>query len=313
MSRVILVTGATGKQGGAVINALLSETRYKPIILAVTRDSESPQAQSLAAKSPYIKLVQGNLDDVPALFKEAQRVSSEPVWGVYSVQSSLGRGITVDSEVRQGKAMIDESLAAGVQHFVYSSVERGGDAESWDNPTTVPHFQSKYQIEHHLRDAAQGRSMTWTILRPVAFMDNLAPGFPTKVFLAALRNQMGEKPNQWVATRDIGIFAAKAFEDPEHWNHRAVGLAGDELTFEQLSLSFEKATGHPVPVAYGVFGGVLTYLVSEVRVMLQWFVEHGYRADVASRRKENPDMLTMQQWLINESGFYTKHRAAAHA
>ncbi|KAI1773610.1 NAD(P)-binding protein [Hypoxylon cercidicola] len=311
MSKVILVTGATGKQGSAVISALLNRDASKVTILAVTRDVSSTNATRLAQKSSSIKLVQGNLNDVPALFQEARKVHPQPIWGVYSVQISVGPGVTLESEVAQGKTLIDESVKAAVKHFVYSSVERGGDDASWINPTPIPHFQSKYQIERHLREATglgkPGAGMGWTVLRPVAFMDNLAPGFPTKVFLAALHNHMGNKPMQWVATSDIGVFVAKAFAEPEHWNRRAVGLAGDELSWSQLNASFTKATGSPAPVSYWFFGSALTYMVTEVSLMIQWFASDGYKADVRARRKDHPEMLTMEKWLAKESSFETTH------
>lgn len=232
MSKVLLITGATGKQGGAVIDALLNLQSSALTILAVTRNATGGGAKKLTQKSPAIKIVQGDLDDCTALFDEAQRVESRPIWGVYSVQISMGKGVTMESEVAQGKALIDESLKRGVKHFVYSSVERGGDEHSWQNPTPIPHFQSKYHIENYLRDVAsknpQGQGMGWTILRPVAFMDNLAPGMPTKVFLAAMNNYLQGKSTQWIATKDIGVFAAKAFDDPEKWNKRAV-VSWDEI------------------------------------------------------------------------------------
>ncbi|XXH04337.1 hypothetical protein Hte_010751 [Hypoxylon texense] len=312
MPKVILVTGATGKQGSAVISALLNQDASKFTILAVTRDASSASATRLAQKSPSIKLVQGNLDDVPTLFREARRVHpQQSIWGVYSVQISVGKGVTLESEVAQGKALIDESIKASVKHFVYSSVERGGDDASWDNPTPVPHFQSKYHIERHLRDATgpgkPGAATGWTILRPVAFMDNLAPGFPTRVFMAALHNHLGggDKPMQWVAASDIGVFAAKAFADPARWDRRAVGLAGDELSWRQLDAAFAEATGSPAPTSYWFFGSALTYVVTEVALMIGWFASDGYKADVRARRKDHPDMLTMEKWLVKESAFET--------
>jgi uncharacterized protein YbjT (DUF2867 family) len=170
MSKTILVTGATGKQGGAVIDALVSQPDQSYTILAVTRDANSSSAQKLLKKSSSVKLVEGNLDDVPALFSAASKISS-PIWGVYSVQVSQGKGVTQEGEIRQGKAVIDEALKNGVEMFVYSSVERGGDEKSWDNETPIPHFQSKYHLERYLREKAEGTEMSWTVLRPVAFMD----------------------------------------------------------------------------------------------------------------------------------------------
>lgn len=162
MSKAILITGATGKQGGAVIDALAGKPGFT--LLAVTRNPSGSSAQKLIAKADNIKVVQGDLDDVPGMFKNAGEVAKAPIWGVYSVQISMGKGVTFESEVIQGKAMVDESVKQGVKHFVYSSVERGGDEESWTNGTPIPHFQTKQILDNYLRDNAG--QMGWTILRP---------------------------------------------------------------------------------------------------------------------------------------------------
>ncbi|KAI1747878.1 hypothetical protein F4782DRAFT_551427 [Xylaria castorea] len=307
MAKVILVTGATGKQGSAVINALTTQKTEAFMILAATRDASSSAAKKLSSLYPSIKLVQGDLDEVPGLFREAQTVAEEPIWGVYSVQVSMGKGITPEGEIRQGTALIDESIKAGVKHFVYSSVERGGDKASWSNPTPIPHFRTKYNIEHHLREATgegkAGENMGWTILRPVAFMENITPGFQTKVFMTALHNWLGSKPMQWVATNDIGVFAGKAFTDPKNWNHKAVGLAGDELNFDEMSEWFQRVTGQPAPATFSFLGSALTFMVSELRVMIGWFSSDGYRADIKARRVDYPELLTFGRWLEELSPF----------
>ncbi|KAL1634128.1 hypothetical protein SLS56_002431 [Neofusicoccum ribis] len=309
MSRALLITGATGKQGGSVIDALLTRRTPDLTILALTRDAQSPSAARLAAKSPSIKLIQGDLNDVPALFATAQRAAAPAaLWGVYSVQASMGKGVTLEGEVRQGKALVDEAIRAGVAHFVYSSVERGGDARSWANATAVPHFETKHRVERHLRDAAAGAAsrMGWTVLRPAIFMENLQPGFAGKVFMTALRDTMGEKPLQWVATRDIGVFAAMAFEQPERWNGKAVGLAGDSLTFEQLSRTFQKVTGSPVGTTFGLLGKALKAGLAEVGTMVNWFKEEGYKADIPELRKVHPEMMDLETWLKTQSAFLNK-------
>lgn len=332
MSKALLITGATGKQGGAVIDALLNLNAQSPggipkyTILAVTRNTSSEASQRLLRKdASAIKLVEGNLDDIAGLFdsaRETLKLTTSPslqIHGVFSVQVSLGPGVTVQGEITQGKSLIDGAIANGVKHFVYSSVERGGDEHSWQNETPIPHFQSKYQIEHHLRDVTviktlassgagndgQQQHMEWTILRPVAFMDNLAPGMPTKVFLAALKNHLGEneKKLQWVATHDIGVFAAKAFDSPEEWKGRAVGLAGDELDMTELDRSFARATGEPAPMGFSFLGSFLTWAVTEMGLMIGWFKDEGYKADVEARRREYPRLLTMEKWLGERSGF----------
>ncbi|KAH9213512.1 hypothetical protein DL95DRAFT_164127 [Leptodontidium sp. 2 PMI_412] len=300
MSRALLISGATGKQGGAVIDALLARPSANFTILAVTRNSQSQAAKRLIAKSPMVKLIEGDLNAVPSLFSTAKTVAgSTPIWGVYSVQASMGKGVTLDGEVKHGMALIDESIKAGVKHFVYSSVERGGESRSWENPTPVPHFKTKHQIEQHLRDAtADGKSeMGWTILRPTAFMDSFEPGFGGKVFMTMLRDTLKHKPMQWVAVSDIGFFAAEAFENPEKWNHKAVGIAGDELTFAEMSKVFEKATGQPIGTTFGLLGKALKHGVQEVGAMVEWFKDEGYKANLAELKEVHPGLLNVEAYL----------------
>ena len=313
-AKPILITGATGKQGGAVLEQLASHPSSSQFVLcAVTRNTSSPASQRISSRYPKVLLVQGDLNDVPELFKSAQSTlksagKSTDIWGVYSVQISLGPGVTVEGEITQGNALIDESVAHGVKHFVYSSVDRGGNTKSFDNETPIPHFQSKFRIEKHLLEKAgsKGENMGWTILRPVAFMDNLEPGFKTKVFLAALRDTLKGKPLQWVSTDDIGIFAAKAFRDPDSWNARAEALAGDELTLEEMSGCYERVTGSPVPATYGFFGSALMYAVKELNIMITWFATDGYGANISELKKEEPQLCGFERWLRERSGWKTQ-------
>lgn len=85
MSRAVLITGATGKQGGAVIKALLKANADFEI-LALTRDAQSASAQRLLKQSPKIKLVTGNLDATENIFSKAKEATKAPIWGVFSVQ-----------------------------------------------------------------------------------------------------------------------------------------------------------------------------------------------------------------------------------
>lgn len=258
-------------------------------------------------------LIEGDLADVPGLFssaKAALRVSGKPeqIWGVYSVQVSMGKGDIVAQEIQQGCDLIDESIKEGVKHFVYSSVERGGNEKSFQTETPIPHFQTKYKIEHHLLEKAgkQGEVMGWTILRPVAFMENLSPDFKTKVFLTALRDTLKEKPLQWVSITDIGLFAAKAFRDPENWNARAEGLAGDELTFEEMSGCFERVTGSAAPQTFGMLGSALMWAVKELSTMITWFKTDGYKVDVQRLRGLEPALCDFERWLRERSDFVSK-------
>ncbi|KAK6833747.1 hypothetical protein PG987_008441 [Apiospora arundinis] len=138
--QTILVIGATGKQGGALIHHLLESSQVSQFnIVAITRDTQSSRAQKLSAL-PNVKILAGDLTNPDTIFEAAG-----PVWGVYSVQ------VNSDAEEAQGKALVDAAVLHGVKHFVYSSGDRGGPERSETNPTNVKNFAAKYHIEKHLQ------------------------------------------------------------------------------------------------------------------------------------------------------------------
>ncbi|KAI4871163.1 NAD(P)-binding protein [Hypoxylon rubiginosum] len=305
MSRAVLITGATGKQGGAVIKALLKANADFEI-LALTRDAQSASAQRLLKQSPKIKLVTGNLDATENIFSKAKEATKAPIWGVFSVQQAIGGSASSQTEEVQGKALIDSSLNNGVKHFVYSSVDRGG-AKSDDSPTEVPHFISKHNIEKHLYEKTSGGEMSWTILRPVAFFENLVPGFMGKVFSTSWKITLAkDRKLQLVATSDIGFFAAQALLKPDEYRNKKLSLAGDELTYEQFATIFKQKTGDSMPTTFEFVAGIINGMVKELGYMFKWFNNVGYDADIPSLRKINPEMKDFATWLEKESQFKTR-------
>ncbi|PTB77758.1 NAD(P)-binding protein [Trichoderma longibrachiatum ATCC 18648] len=298
MSRSLLITGATGRQGGAAIRALLSKNAdFK--LLAVTRDKTSPSAQKLASLSPKVTLLQGDLNKTDALFEQARDLTGSSPWGVFSVQALQPGAKGPPLEQAQGTSLIDSALKAGVKHFVYSSVDRHGE-KSFANPTDIPHFISKHNIEHHLVNATtKSHQMSWTILRPVAFMDNLDGGFLGKIFATAIRAKLspGNKPLQLVATEDIGEVAAEAFRRPDEYSGKAISLAGDEVTFQQLSDIFREKTGSPVPVTWDFMAKLVFAASKEMRTMFDFFEKEGYGADIAALRTQYPQLKDLRTWL----------------
>ncbi|KAM5349923.1 hypothetical protein ACJ41O_006428 [Fusarium nematophilum] len=294
MMRTLLITGATGKQGGAVIRSLLAE-KANFRILAVTRDPTSASAKRLADQSNNIKLVQGDLNDVEAIFGRARKIEPS-IWGVYSVQLPAMNKNGLVIEERQGKALVDAALQHGVEHFVYSSVDRGGE-RSIDNPTDIPHFISKHNIEHHLISKAQGSNMSWTILRPVAFMENFDGGFVGKVFATAWRIVVKSQPLQLIAADDIGVFGAKAFLDPATYADRAISLAGDELGYQQMANIFEGVTRAPVPVTWALVARLFLWLSKEPGTMFAFFEREGHGANTQELKKMHPGLMDLKTWL----------------
>lgn len=299
----ILVTGATGKQGGAVIKAILA----KPLpfdyqILALTRNTTSASAAALAS-NPNVELISGDLNDCNAIFEKAGGRGS--IWGVYLVTvPDMKKKGGEDLEVKQGKNLVDASVLYDAKHVVFSSVDRGGNEASDVNATDIGHFVSKYHIENHLKAKSTGTGMTWTILRPVAFLENLMPNLFGRVFAAMWQN-MGDKKLQLVATRDIGLFAAQAFagNETDEFKNASISLAGDEVTQAQANEIFWKVKGRPMPRAYSFMGTLLQKAIPEVGTMFKWFVDVGYGADITHCKKLNGKMLDFETWLKEESAF----------
>ena len=292
-ARKLLITGATGKQGGAVVDALLSSsTPFQ--ILALTRNPSSAKAKALAAR-PNVTVVEGDPTSPAAIFE-----AHKPIYGVFLVTAFAPGKAAMEEQ--QATPMIDEALKNGVEHFVFTSVDRGGPVKSEGNPTNIPHFASKYRIEEQLKKKSAGTKMGWTILRPVAFMDNFVPGFQGKVF-ASMWADLGDKPLQLIATRDIGIFAAKAFANPEKYKGEAIALAGDELNLKQAKEVFKQSLGYDMPETFGFVGSAVRFMVKEMGLMFSWFKTDGYQAGIPELRKEEPTLQDFGTWLKESSAF----------
>lgn len=224
------------------------------------------------------------------------------------VQVAIGDGASVQSEERQGKALIDASIKRGVKHFVYSSVDRGG-ARSDNDATDVPHFANKHRIEQHLfSKAAESKTgMTWTVLRPVAFFENLVPGFLGKVFATSWEMTLKKEQNlQLIATSDIGIFAAEAFMQPDEYKGQKITLAGDELTYAQFKAIFAEKTGQNLPTTFRFLAGAINMIVKDLGIMFKWFRDVGYGADISGLRRARPQLKDFGTWLEKDSHFETR-------
>ncbi|MBV9615421.1 MAG: NmrA/HSCARG family protein [Ktedonobacteraceae bacterium] len=280
-NRTILVTGATGRQGGAVLRNLRARG-WK--VRALVRDPARPAAQQLAKNN--VELIQGDLFTSASL-EEALK----GVYGVFSVQTFAEHG--VGGEIIQGKLLADAARYAQVQHFVHSSVG-GAERESG-----VPHFESKWQVEKHIR----ALGLPATILRPVFFMDNFASSFGG---LIKQQNKLSlplhpETRLQLIATENIGSFAALAFEQPTDFLGKALEIAGDELSMTELAETFSRVMGRTITFVEQPMEQLLQSS-PENALMMQWFNEHGYQAMIPALRALCPSLLNVEAWL-RENGW----------
>lgn len=338
--------GATGRQGGAVLRELSNQLsapppqgQKKPKVLALTRKASAAKAQALLTQSPPLdldlELVEGDTQRPGEIF--AAHPDIDAVFCCTVPPDELAQTISLIDLIagRGPNGAAGTAQPLKVRRFVFSSVERGGDERSWTNRTDVPHFTSKHDIEQHLRSAWEEATAAaaaaaekngeqpppvfqYTVIRPVAFYDNLNPTTPFgSLFASLLATMPADTPLQMVSVRDVGAFAARALlcEDDAAFEAefagRATGLAGDELTHAQLRATFARvaaAAGLPpsqqqLPQSWWPVGRGARWAIALVGKMFDWFEREGYGVDLAELRRREPGLQDFETWLRESSKF----------
>jgi uncharacterized protein YbjT (DUF2867 family) len=286
---IVLVTGATGRQGGSVIRHMLTRGWR---LRALTRKPNERAAKSLAGQG--VEVVRGDLED-PSSLESALR----GVHGVYSVQDFWSVG--AKREVQQGKNLADAAKKAGVGHFVYSSV---GGAE---RNSGIDHWESKWEIEKHIRKLG----LPATMLRPTAFMENY---YIDQVEVGILKGKLmdpirADKPYQTIATDDIGALVALAFDRAKDFIGMELEIAGSELTNPQAAEVFSRVLGKRVKFQKLPMPMVRLVLGKEFYQMFRWLNTAGFRANIGELRKRYPE-VRLRTW---SSGFTTRGGTSAPA
>lgn len=263
----VVVTGSTGKQGGAVARGLLARGHK---VRAVTRDPNSSQAKSLA--NAGATLVTASLEDTTAITKALEGATS-----LFAMTTPFGGG--TDAETRQGIAAADAAKAAGI-HLVFTSV---GSA---NRQTGVPHFDSKYEVEKHIAKVGARA----TILAPVAFMENLyfaKEQLAQGIYASALPPA---RALAQVAVVDIGAVAVRVLEDAGRFMGKRFDLAGDELTGNDAMSILSRVTGHNFSYFQIPLDVVRQRMGNDAVKMYEWFDRVGFAVDRAALRREFPDI-----------------------
>jgi uncharacterized protein YbjT (DUF2867 family) len=271
--KTILITGATGSQGGAVARELVGKGFR---LRGLTRNPESDKAKELTALG--IELAKGDLDDEASL-----ESALAGAWGVYGVQNTWEAG--VEKEEEQGKRLARLAKRAGVAHFVYTSV---GSAQL---KTGIPHFDNKSRVEDVVRE--QGFA-SHVIFRPVFFMENVLGAW----FLQGDKLVAALKPDtkvQMISVKDIGRIEAQGFTRAAELKGREIDLAGDSVSMKQAAQVLSEVLARPIEL--------VTIPIDAVRqsnqdfaLMLQWFEDVGYSADIAKLDAEFGKSLRFAEW-----------------
>ena len=275
-SRVILVAGATGTQGGAVARELVSRG-YS--VRGLTRSPDSEASMALSALG--VQMVRGNFDDPASL-----DTALDGAYGAFSVQQY--RGVGVEGEISQSKAFADAAKRASIEHFVYTSVvfARLG--------TGVPQFESKREIEDYVRSL----DIPYSIVRPSGFMSNLEGA------REAANNGIYRTPfppefaPYFIAPADIGRFVAEAFDHPNEWIGRELDIAGEQMSYADLAATISRQLGTPV-VYEQIPWDEYTATATPVAISREtWYLQNSVVVDMDGLHREFPWLVSVEDYLI---------------
>jgi uncharacterized protein YbjT (DUF2867 family) len=274
----VLVTGATGKQGGALARLLIKRGHR---VHAFVRSPGSPAARELAQRGA--ELVPGDFDDPDSLEHAMREVDA-----VFAMATPFDAG-GLEGEVRHGRHLIDAAKIARVRHFLYSSVA-GADQE-----TGIPHFDTKHVVEGHLRQSG----LPYTIVAPVWFMENFlgpafAEGLHAGVLALALPPHQGL---QMVPMADLAAFCTRMLEWPDEFLGRRIEVASDEVTGEQAAALLSYVSGHKLRYEELALEAVRANSQDMGR-MFEWFHQVGYHAPISTLRRDYPEVgwHTFEDW-----------------
>ncbi len=265
----VLVSGATGRQGGAVARLLLEKGHR---VRALTRRPGSLQAESLRALGAEI--VKGDLEDGVSVQRAAEGADA-----FFLVATPFEQG--VEAEVRAGKRAGEAAKVAAVKHVVYSSVA-GADRDSG-----IPHFESKRQVEQHL----DRLGLAYTIVAPVFFMENLlgpmfVPGLRTGTFSMPLPPS---RKLQMIAAADIAGFVRLVLERPSEFQGKRIEIASDDLAGPEMAELLGRAAGSRIGYVEAPLAAVRAQSEDFAR-MWEWLDRVGYEADVQGLRRSHPEV-----------------------
>ncbi len=265
----VLVTGATGKQGGALAHLLLKRGHR---VRAFTRKFDSPAAREL--KRLGAELAVGNLEDRASIERAARGLDV-----LFAMTTPFEAGTEV--ETQQGITVADAAKAAGVKQLVFTSVA------SADRNTGIPHFDSKCRVEQHIKTLG----VPYTIIAPVFFMENLTspwwlPGLQEGKLAMALPRT---RKLQQVALADIAGFATLVLERREQFLGQRVDIASDEVTGSEVVEIISRVSGRKIeyvelPLAE------LRATNEDFARMFDWFNRVGYSADIPGLRRAYPEV-----------------------
>jgi len=294
--KIIVVFGATGKQGGSVVDSLLKENKWE--IRAVTRDPQSEAAKSLAQKG--VQVVQANSSN-----KEDLERVIPGAYGVFALTNFWDKDIfgkqNISEEQRQGELITDVSFAKGVHHFIFSSLHN--PKEISNGKLTLPHWTGKNLVEQHARKLSkENPNFVTSFLYPGFFVGNLfnfAKRDPQGVVQWSISLNKDAKIPIFDPAADSGPLTCYMFNHPEEFSGKYVHGASEYITPLQIIETYDRVTGDK-----SVYNSINPEFLKgkvpdELIENMIWMNDYGYYngEDISATKKIYPGITTFESWL----------------
>jgi uncharacterized protein YbjT (DUF2867 family) len=309
--RVVAVLGATGNQGGGLVDAILEDPDGQFTVRAITRDAGSEKARALAARGAEV--VEADLDDVDSL-----RRAFTGAHGAFVV-TNYWESMSPRVEFAQAGNAARAAKDAGVEHVIWSTLEDTRPDLPLDDPRvpvleesyTVPHFDAKAEADQVFLDLGVPTTFLRTTLFWEAFLQGSGPhrGEDGRLVLVL---PMADSPLAGIAAADIGRVALGIFKRGKEFIGETVSIAGEHLTGAQLAEAFAELYGEPVayqPLSFDQFRALGIPAAAELGNMFQYYAEAAdtFTADrdLALVRSLHPELQTFRIWLAGNKDALT--------
>jgi uncharacterized protein YbjT (DUF2867 family) len=223
--RTIVVCGATGNQGGAVVRALLTNPKWD--VVALTRDLLSEAALQLRERGAEV--VSADTKDQASVFSAFK--DAHGVFGVTQPWSAEEGRYNIQSELIQGKNIIWAAKSAGVKHVVFSSF-----INLYNEETGVGFMDSKLQLERHIKQ----ENLPFTVARCALYMENLEQQINSAKKNKIQGNFSADAKVPYIALEDIGNCVADIFDHTEKYRLKTVDLIGDFVSGKDVADELNK-------------------------------------------------------------------------
>ncbi|PWY87213.1 NmrA family transcriptional regulator [Aspergillus sclerotioniger CBS 115572] len=306
--KTIVVFGATGQQGGSLIQYILNDPHLSSTyqIRAITRDPSTPAAQSL--KTAGVEVFPADANDPSSLLPALQ--NSHMVFSM-----TLPNFFAPDAkqiEIAQGKAIADAAVASGTEHIIFSTLPHVSKISN-GKYTKVEYFDAKAEVEEYIR----GLPIKSTFYAPGWFMQNFGGNMRPRTVEGADGKKVlvnvvgpGTKLPLIDPSRDTGVFLGGVLREPERWLGRVVQAAAEVYSYEEVAGMMSEVLGVEVQyqvVEREVFEGDLPPVFADRLVeMVRYIEEFGYfgpgTEEMVSRTVgETKDRLTtLREYLVRE-------------